>query len=59
MSFGDKRMLSLISDLVANKTITTKEADKGGAIIILDRVFYRKTIQEMLENTVGLYYCDL
>jgi len=52
ISSADKRVLS---DLDADKSIIIKEANKGGTVVVLDRTFYKKKIEEMLQNEN--YYC--
>ena len=43
-----------LQDLKSDKSILIKEADKGNAVVIMDRVYYRDKILEMLEDNI--YY---
>ena len=44
------RQKQALEELCNNQNIIIKEADKGGAVIIMDKKYYRKKIQEMLNN---------
>lgn len=37
--------------LASDKNIVIKEADKGGAVVIMDTVYYQQKIMNMLSNT--------
>lgn len=39
-----------MKELLSDKTIVIKEADKGGAVVIMDANYYRNKIKEMLED---------
>ena len=48
-NLSHKQKLAL-EELRNNENIIIKEADKGGAVIIMEREYYREKIQEMLNN---------
>ena len=46
-----KNELQALSELKQDQTIIIKEADKGGAFVIMDRDFYEKSITDMLNDS--------
>ena len=42
---------SAIKSLLADNSIIIKEADKGGAVVVMDTEYYRNKIKEMLSDT--------
>ena len=46
-----------ISELASDESIIIKQADKGGATVIMDKQFYQEHIDKMLQNNE--YYKQL
>ena len=45
-----KKQIKALTDLKNNKNLVIKEADKGSAVVIMDKTYYIQKIQEMLDD---------
>lgn len=46
-----KEETNALKSLASDENIVIKEADKGGAVVIMDTVYYEQKIMDMLSNT--------